>query len=691
MPMNTAQKPDWSTYADTLITRLRKVHGVHFPDEKDDPSDLDILFQKFEGPEPAETFSDSADLPSRYVPARQLLSVIRLAATIGSPDAESAAYHCGAITVISGIAVDDLVTITNVVKDVFPSHWEIIAPEVTDGEIAMSSRTRVIRMVRDNLDKIKPLLILQAEGLLLPKALLITSPVLLQLTPVTHDVMMKFLENGHFSDQISGAGDHRAALPTEAALRILTTIEICAALRAPVLHQAVERLAQLAHRDPLADGPRLEDMRGDSAALSAARRIVADLLNWQAGKAKWHEISRSMLLYGPPGTGKTWLARAMGNSSGVNVVTAGFGEWQAAGHLGDMLREMRGSFAEARKRAPCLLIIDEIDAVGSRSDPDRHTSNYRRQVITTFLAELDVLAREEGVIIVGTCNNPEDMDPAVLRAGRMDVKIRMPLPDADSIVAILRHHLNEDIPDHELQALAPRAVGRSAAEIDAAIRAARSDARHSRKMLNVSMLREHLNIDPTTEDLSVLWRVAVHEAGHAIIGAALELGPINSMQITCDGGVISRSPVPSHGLLSDIEAEIAYAMGGRAAERIFLGEASSGAGGWHLSDLAKATRYAIEIETTFGLGHEGLVWHEKPDLVHLSTPAIRDRVRQRLTRAEHRAGEILSQYGDALKALAQVLLEKRSLHAGDIEPFLRSVPRVANEHCVTATVTEVLP
>lgn len=235
------------------------------------------------------------------------------------------------------------------------------------------------------------------------------------------------------------------------------------------------------------------------------------------------------------------------------------------------------------------------------------------------------------------------------------------------------------------------AVGRSAAEIDAAIRAARSDARHSRKMLNVSMLREHLNIDPSTEDLSVLWRVAVHEAGHAIIGAALELGSINSMQITCDGGVISRSPVPNHGLLSDIEAEIAYAMGGRAAERIFLGEASSGAGGWHLSDLAKATRYAIEIETTFGLGHEGLVWHEKPNQVHLSTPAIRDRVRQRLTRAEQRAGKIVSQCGDAHKALAQELLKRRSLNAAEIEPFLRAVTRAANESCVTANPTEVLP
>ncbi|WP_422003154.1 AAA family ATPase [Roseovarius mucosus] len=680
MPMNTAQKPDWSTYADTLITRLRKVHGVHFSDDKDDPSELDILFQKFEGPEPAETFSDRADLPSRYVPARQLLSVIRLAATIGSPDAESAAYHCGAITVISGIAVDDLVTITNVVKDVFPSHWEIIAPEVTDGEIAMSSRTRVIRLVRDNLDKIKPLLILQADGLLLPKALLITSPVLLQLTPVTHDVMMKFLENGHFSDQISGAGDLRAALPTEAALRILTTIEICAALRAPVLHQAVERLGQMAHHDVHTSGPRLEDMRGDSTALTAARRIVTDLQDWKAGKARWHEISRSLLLFGAPGTGKTWLARAMANSAGLNLVTGTFGEWQAAGHLGDMLREMRATFAEARRKAPCVLVIDEIDAVGSRDALDRHSSNYRTQVITTFLTELDQIARQEGVIVVGTCNHIERIDPAVLRAGRMDIKIEVLPPDADAILEILRFHLSEDIADHDLRRLSRRAVGKTAADIDAAIRAARSDARHARSMLSLGMLETYMDLDPRHENRNRTWRIAVHEAGHAVVARALQIGEVKRIMITDLGGRIDCLMHTSESRLSDIETQIAYSMAGRAAERLILGEISAGAGGPASSDLALATRAALNIETTYGMGLQGPVWHENPGAVHLTTPAIRDRVLQRITQAEARAGKILQENAHYVETLARHLVEHRSLKAEAINRLLDGVNAQPTAH-----------
>ncbi|MET4130648.1 hypothetical protein ACSSV6_004005, partial [Roseovarius sp. MBR-38] len=178
------------------------------------------------------------------------------------------------------------------------------------------------------------------------------------------------------------------------------------------------------------DVPRLEDMAGDSPALLAARRMVADLLLWKAGQVAWSDLSRSTLFYGPPGTGKTWLARAMGASAGIACVTGSFAEWQAAGHLGDMLREMRKTFAEARSRAPCILFIDEIDAVGSRASRDPHNSNYRTQVINGFLGEMNAIALQEGVIVVGACNFIDRIDPAVLRAGRFDLKIKVPLPDA---------------------------------------------------------------------------------------------------------------------------------------------------------------------------------------------------------------------------------------------------------------------
>ncbi|WP_411975559.1 AAA family ATPase [Sulfitobacter faviae] len=677
MPHLIENTPTWAAFADILIERLRRHHGLapsrFLDDEDDDPSELDILFQKLEGPVPAKQFSERTDLPSRYLPARQLLIGVRLAATFGSQDQEQESAQCGAITVIRDIAIEDLQLIKDTLKSAFPTQWLIIEPDVAEGALAKNAQSRFDRILVDSVDKIEPVIILQPDGMTLPAHLKAIAPTTLAFSNVTHDVLLKFLVCGHLSDQLAGAGNLRAALPRESAMKALGTVDICAATRAPALHQAVERLRRMTYRNAKENGPRLEDMTGDSSALTAARRIVADLLDWRAGKTAWHELSHSLLLFGGPGTGKTWLARAMGNSAGISIVTGSFGEWQAAGHLGDMLREMRASFAKARRNAPCILVIDEIDAVGSRTDDDRHASHYRIQVITAFLAEMDQIAQREGVIVVGTCNHVDRMDPAVLRSGRMDIKIEVPLPDSEALHAILSHHLSKDIADHELRKLAHRAVGHSAADIDAAIRAARSNARHERKLLNVEMLEDQLNIDSADENHNRTWRIAVHEAGHAVIGKALDLGPIDRILITGDGGQIYRRAQSSENRLCDIEDEIVYSLGGRAAERLMLGEVSAGAGGPATSDLALATRHAVDIEATYGLGHAGPVWHANPDALHLATPAIRDRVRQRIMKAEKRAGEILRLHQHVLDALASELVEKRSMRSSEIAQLLQRV------------------
>ncbi|MCX7567158.1 AAA family ATPase [Sulfitobacter sp. F26169L] len=673
MPVNTPQNPEWSTYADTLIDRLRNRHGVHFKNENEDPTELDILFQKLEGPEPAEHFKGTAVFPSRYVPARKMLAAIRIAATIGTTEVEHGAFLCGAITVIGGIPTTELETFKDTITDMFPSRWKIIEPDMTDGYLAKNAQSRFTRLVTDSLDKIEPLLVLQTDGIALPKALKIVVPAPLYLFPVTHDVILKFLASGHLADQAPGAGNIRAALPSEAELQNLSTVEICAALRAPILHDAITRLRQISKRDGCADGPRLEDMHGDSPALSAARRIVADLQAWKTGRVKWHEISHSLLLHGAPGTGKTWLARAMSNGAGVSLVTGTFGSWQSAGHLGDMLREMRETFSEARRNAPCILVIDEIDAVGSRIDPDRHASNYRTQVITTFLTELDQIGTEEGVIVVGTSNFIDRIDPAVIRSGRMDIKIEMPMPDADAILEILRFHLSQDIADHDLRSLSRRAVGQSAADIDAAIRAARSDARHARKMLSVEMLQAQMNVAPDDENQARTWRIAVHEAGHAVVAHALQIGHLDSITITGDGGNIACRIYNNESRLSDIENQITYSMAGRAAERLIIGEVSAGAGGPAHSDLALATRSAIAIETTYGLGLQGPVWHQDSDATHLGTPAIRDRVLQHIKRAETRAAKILQINYHFVEKLAGQLIKDRSMKAPTIARLLNGV------------------
>lgn len=685
MPKSTHHTPSWTAYAHNLLARLRRHHGTSTTHSSEalnakEPSELDELFAKFEIGNGAEHFSGSAELSSRYVPARHLLTAIRIGATIGSDEVEQKSRQCGALTVVHNIRVEELTMVKDTLIECYPrSAWHIIAPDLTDGTLSKNAQTRFCRAIADSLDRIEPVLILQTNGVALPKNLQILKPPILPLAPINRDVLTYYLQSGRLSDQIGHVVDLRTAMPKDEALAELCTTDACAALRTPTLCAALINIGQMARPDRQSSGPRLEDMTGDSPALMAARRLVDDLLLWRQGKTGWHEISRSMLLYGPPGTGKSWLAQAMGNSGGIHVVVGSFGAWQAAGHLGDMLREMRASFAEARRRTPCLLIIDEIDAVGSRSENDRHASNYRTQVITTFLSELDAISREEGVILVGTCNHIERIDPAVLRAGRIDLKINVPLPDAEALLAILRHHLHEDIADNELRDLARLVVGHSAAELDAAIRAARSDARHSRKMLSLMLLREHFNIGPDSQNSGVLWRIAVHEAGHAIMATALHLGAIDSMHITTRGGSILRQSAPHQSLLSDIESEIIYSMGGRAAERLVFGEVSAGAGGPEASDLAKATRYAVDIETTFGIGYEGPVWHAKPNEVHLGTTAIRDRVRQRLLRAEQKAGKILVQHRDILEGLARELLQKRSMRTAEIALWLRGAVATPSE------------
>lgn len=158
---------------------------------------------------------------------------------------------------------------------------------------------------------------------------------------------------------------------------------IASVLRLPQAVQVVTHLSTLVRTAN--GGPRLEEIAGDGAALTVARAMMADLQLWHTGSLPWQEMRHSMLIHGAPGSGKTWLARAMGSSPGMGFVSASFAARQACGHLGDMLAAMRSNFAEAVRRRPSFLFIDEIDAVASRISSDQHGAGYRSYVITGFL------------------------------------------------------------------------------------------------------------------------------------------------------------------------------------------------------------------------------------------------------------------------------------------------------------------
>lgn len=446
-------------------------------------------------------------------------------------------------------------------------------------------------------------------------------------------------------------------------------------MRAATAREVAEQIAALTTQTRATDiGPWLEDIHGDSPALRAARQIVRDLRAWKKGEVGWQDLTRTLLLYGPPGTGKSWIARAMGNSAGFAIVTGSFAQWQAAGHLGDMLREMRKTFADARAQAPSVLIIDEIDAVGSREDRDRHNYGYRVQVINAFLAEMDRIAREEGVIVVGTCNHPELIDPAVLRSGRFDMKVQLPLPDSDTLFGVFRHCLPE-WREADLRSLASRAVGSSAADVDAAIRQARAAARGAGRTLTVEDLQK---VFAVRQDAAIDRRIALHECGHAIGCTAFGIGPVRRILINRDGGGSTLiDPVAQHGTLSDLRDRLAQLMAGRAAEQLVLGEISAGAGGDQTSDLAQATALATAIHTQYGLGSHGPLWLGESNVIHLRDADLLFRVRREIELAEKRALQILTVNRGLLEEMTEALASARDMNGEEAGHWLAQVIRAA--------------
>ncbi len=225
-------------------------------------------------------------------------------------------------------------------------------------------------------------------------------------------------------------------------------------------------------------GPRgLARVPGMGAALEWAEALAADLASYKAGRLPWANVDKGALLVGPPGTGKTSFARALAEECGVPLILASHAAWQAQGHQGDMLKAMRASFAEARGSAPSILFIDEVDSFPDRQAVAHEHGGYTVQVVNGLLAEMDGALSRDGVVVIGACNNPGLVDPALKRAGRLDRIIEIGLPDFQGRVDILRVHLSRDLLNGDLGQAARLAEGMSGAELEKAVREARRAAR----------------------------------------------------------------------------------------------------------------------------------------------------------------------------------------------------------------------
>jgi hypothetical protein len=190
----------------------------------------------------------------------------------------------------------------------------------------------------------------------------------------------------------------------------------------------------------------VETLAGYGPASDWAFDLKADLSLWRDGKLRWDEMSTKLLLSGPPGTGKTTFARALCNTLQVPLLATSVAHWLEPGYLGDVLKRMSGAFTIARDRAPAILFIDEIDNIGTRKGAgNRNYDDYWASLINRMLELLDGASRSEGIIVVGATNLPEKIDPALLRSGRLETHIRIPMPDAETLIGILGHHLGTDL------------------------------------------------------------------------------------------------------------------------------------------------------------------------------------------------------------------------------------------------------
>ncbi len=428
-------------------------------------------------------------------------------------------------------------------------------------------------------------------------------------------------------------------------------------------------------------GPSLDGIHGMDEAVAWGRRWIVDLADYRNGKIDWRDMDAAALLHGPPGTGKTMFAEALARTAGIPLIATSFSAWQASGngYLGDCVRAMRASFDEARRRAPCVLLVDEFDAIGSRVGQKGEHREYWTTIVTCALEMLDGVGGRAGVLVLGTTNDLGALDPALLRSGRLDRLIQVLPPDVTALAGILRHHLGDDLPGADIAAAARLACGGTGADCARWVRSARQAARQARRAVATDDLLDAIGIAALDPDLER--RIAVHEAGHAVAIAVLRPGGIVDARIgsaTAPTGMVqirhdtrsTRGAV--HGTLVEL-------LAGRAAEEVILGDYSGGSGGSGGSDLAAATCFAVSLETALGLGACGPVWQAlpTPDTVGemlVARPALARRVQAHLEEIHSAAAALVRKHSFAVSAVADALIAARYLTGAEVAALVARHP-----------------
>lgn len=497
-------------------------------------------------------------------------------------------------------------------------------------------------------------------------------------------------------------GRRPARRPPDELARDLSLQELCIAVRpGSTIRQCMARLRRISASktpDLAARGPRLADLHGLDEACDWGETLARDLSAYRRRTLRWSEVDRGLLLAGPTGTGKTTYARALATSCGCPLICGSLGEWQAAGHLGDLLKAMRRTFDEARQRAPCILFIDEIDSFGDRNSFSHDNRDYSVQVVNAFLELLDGIQSREGVVVVGATNNPDRIDPAIKRSGRLDRIITVDWPDVEALQGIFRHHLGDDLAEEDLSRVALAAVGGTGADVERWVRAARRTARIAERPLAVEDIMAELRSGVASLSPDELLRAAVHEAGHAVAASLLKTGDVLRVSIEGSGPnggtTLVRSARTTMVTPSECRALLTFSLAGRAAEEVVLGQPSSGAGGHSDSDLAHATELAFSMETAMGLPQgSDLLWlrpqqpQEMTEVLVRNT-ALATRVSNLIEKVYAEAVALLRAHLPLLQAITEALVRTGELDGAELEALIASSSAIDRPRAQARSQTE---
>lgn len=409
-------------------------------------------------------------------------------------------------------------------------------------------------------------------------------------------------------------------------------------------------------------GPLVSQLQGYGAAAEWALDLATDIAAYTNGDIDAQDVDCGCVLHGPPGTGKTLFAQAVAAECGIPVIYTSYAAWSSVGegHMGHVTKAMRATFTIAAENAPCLIFIDELDTiVGRTNGAGTQRDDWWTTVTTTLLEQVDGALRTSGIIVIGATNHLAMIDEAMLRSGRLDRSFEIGLPDEEALFGILGMHFDAaGIPEEALRTVATALAGTvSGADVSRLARECRRIARKQKRPIDAALIIDRA-LPAETRSAALVRRIAVHEAGHAVLGRLVgEIVEVASIIGTDRSqGYVRRARTEVDQTMASLDRLVVPILGGRAAELVILGDCSAGAS----SDLETATSI-LATGQAGGLG----AW--------LSSGAVeREQIELRLRRLHGDAMILALRHRSAIEALAALLVEKRILSGEAVDTHFRS-------------------